>query len=144
MMMENRTRKKDANARDSGELSHPSAVESHRSSLGSKTSLWSKPFGTLSSTTTSGAFVDKARMTSRMVRELPSPLAPEAMAMASSQVPRCVGSRSSRDRSGMHKPSRSKVKEVLLGAGGCKVEGSRLGRSKHHCDTGKDITGRTA
>lgn len=66
-------------------LSHPSAVESHKSSLGSKTSLWFKSFGILSNTTTSGVFVDEARMTSRRVLELPSPLVPEAMAIANRQ-----------------------------------------------------------
>lgn len=89
-----RSKVKDANAR---EMSHPSAVESHRSSLGSnEASLWLKPLGILFRTTTSGVFVDGARMTSRRfpeippdvtrkVLELPSPLAPGYAAIADSQ-----------------------------------------------------------
>lgn len=84
----------DANSRDSEGMSHPSAVESHRSSLGSNgTSLWFKPLGMLSSTTTSGVFIDGARIASRRVPELPpyvirralelpSPLPPGVVAIA--------------------------------------------------------------
>lgn len=64
-------------------LSYPSLVESHKSWLGSNTSLWSKSSGSTSNTTMPGVFTDGARITSPSVLwELPSPFALEDEAMS--------------------------------------------------------------
>jgi hypothetical protein len=63
-------------------VSYPSLVESHKSWLGSSTSLRSRSSGKISNTTMPGVFTDGARIVSPSVLcELPSPLALEDEAM---------------------------------------------------------------
>lgn len=74
----------DRTGHDESQVSYPSLVESHKSWLGSSTSLRSRSSGKISNTTIPGVFTDGARIVSLSVLwELPSPLALEDEAMSS-------------------------------------------------------------